>query len=96
MSPRRRIQLLTSDHSRRRTLLSAGAVALLAAAVVMASASPAYAYLDPGTGAMVLQLLIGGVAGALVVGKLYFAKIKAFCASLFSRRLADQKRRDGS
>ena len=41
-------------------------------------ASPAYAYLDPGTGSMLLQLLLGGVAGALVVGKLYWHRIKAF------------------
>ena len=34
--------------------------------------SPAYAYLDPGTGSMLLQMLLGGVAGALVVGKLYW------------------------
>ena len=40
--------------------------------------SPAYAYLDPGTGSMLVQLLLGGVAGALVVGKLYWTRIKAF------------------
>jgi hypothetical protein len=40
--------------------------------------APAYAYLDPGTGSMLLQLLLGGVAGALVIGKLYWARIKSF------------------
>ena len=39
---------------------------------------PAYAYLDPGTGSMMLQLLLGGVAGALVVGNLYWQRIKSF------------------
>ena len=39
---------------------------------------PAFAYLDPGTGSMMLQLLLGGVAGALVVGNLYWQRIKAF------------------
>lgn len=34
------------------------------------------AYLDPGTGSMILQALAGGVAGVLVVGKLYWARIK--------------------
>ncbi len=38
--------------------------------------SPAYAYLDPGTGSMLAQLLLGGVAGALVIGKLYWARLK--------------------
>ncbi len=42
---------------------------------LLAFSSPAYAYLDPGTGSMLLQLLLGGVAGLLVVGKLYFQKI---------------------
>ncbi len=45
-------------------------------------APPAYAYLDPGTGSMLVQMLLGGVAGALVVGKLYWHRIKAF----FGRR----------
>ena len=40
--------------------------------------APAYAYLDPGTGSMLLQLLLGGFAGVLVVGKLYWHRIKAF------------------
>ncbi len=41
-------------------------------------APPTHAYLDPGTGSMLLQLLLGGVAGALVVGKLYWHRVKAF------------------
>ncbi len=45
-------------------------------------APPAYAYLDPGTGSMLLQMLLGGVAGARVVGKLYGHRIEAF----FGRR----------
>jgi len=36
----------------------------------------AYAYMDPGTGSMVLQVLLGGVAGLLVVLKLYWRNIK--------------------
>lgn len=40
--------------------------------------TPAYAYLDPGTGSMILQLLLGGTAGVLMVGRLYWAKIKGF------------------
>jgi hypothetical protein len=39
---------------------------------------PAWAYLDPGTGSLILQGLTAGVAGVLVVGKLYFAKLKSF------------------
>lgn len=46
---------------------------------------PAFAYLDPGTGSILLQLLLGGVAGSLVVIKLYWHKFK----SLFVRREDD-------
>ncbi len=40
--------------------------------------SEASAYLDPGTGSMVLQLLLGGVAGAVVVMKMYWEKVREF------------------
>lgn len=38
-------------------------------------ALPAYAYLDPASGSMVLQLLLGGLAGLAVVIKLYWHKL---------------------
>ena len=50
--------------------------ALLFASVLRVDA-PAHAYLDPGTGSMLVQLLLGGVAGALVIGKLYWARLTA-------------------
>jgi hypothetical protein len=37
---------------------------------------PAYAYLDPGTGSMLIQGIIGVVAAAGVALKLYWHKIK--------------------
>ncbi|HEX2412015.1 MAG TPA: hypothetical protein VHJ39_12680 [Solirubrobacteraceae bacterium] len=33
------------------------------------------AYLDPGTGSMLVQLLVGGVAAAGVVAKLYWDRL---------------------
>lgn len=38
------------------------------------SASAAHAYLDGGTGSMILQVLLGGVAGLAIAGKLYWYK----------------------
>jgi len=37
---------------------------------------PAYAYLDPGTGSVMLQLILGGAAGVMVVARLYWSKLK--------------------
>ena len=39
---------------------------------------PAYAYLDPGTGSMLLQGLIGGIATAIAFLSIYWQKVKAF------------------
>jgi len=36
------------------------------------------AYIDPGTGSLILQLLLGGVAGAWVILKLFGHRIMAF------------------
>ena len=48
--------------------------------------SPAHAYLDPGTGSMMLQLMLGGVAGLMVVGKLYYRRAQDFFRSFGRRR----------
>lgn len=49
--------------------------AILSGLFVGISTSNAYAYLDAGTGSMILQVLLGGVAGMMVVGKLYWHKL---------------------
>jgi hypothetical protein len=59
-------------------------VALLWAYTTLFFTGPAWAYLDPGTGSMMLQLLLGGVAGAMVVGKLYWHRFRGFVTSRFS------------
>lgn len=50
----------------------------LVLAVILSFDAPAHAYLDPGTGSMILQVLLGGVAGMLVIGKLYWHRLKEF------------------
>ena len=40
-------------------------------------ASPLQAYIDPGAGSMLLQLIIGGVAGAFITLKLFWGRIRA-------------------
>lgn len=47
--------------------------------------SPAYAYLDPGTGSMALQLLAAGILGALFTLKSHWIAAKNFVFSLFRR-----------
>lgn len=47
----------------------------MAAVMVGMLSSPAFAYLDPGTGSIILQVLLGGVAGVALAGKLYWHKL---------------------
>ncbi len=37
----------------------------------------AYAYLDPGTGSMILQGILGGIAAVAVVGRVYWDRLKS-------------------
>lgn len=45
-------------------------------------AEPSYAYLDPGTGSIILQSLLAGIAVTIGVLRLYWHRCKAFLAGL--------------
>jgi hypothetical protein len=46
--------------------------------IALFSATPAYAYLDPGTGSAILQGILGAIAAIAVVTKLYWYRILRF------------------
>ena len=60
------------------TALRTGA---MSAAVLVASTADAHAYVDPGTGAMILQIIGAAVAGGLF----YFRQLREKISSWFSR-----------
>ncbi len=53
-------------------------IALLATLVALTAPGTAFAYLDPASGSMILQALIGGVAAAAVAFKVYWGRIASF------------------
>lgn len=53
-------------------------VILLPVVTMLAWPSLAYAYVDPGAGSMLLQLLLGGVAGLFVFARLFKQRILRF------------------
>lgn len=57
---------------------------IVAVLVCLIFPRPAYAYLDPGTGSYILQLLIAGLLGAAFAVKLFWKNIRAFFTGLFS------------
>lgn len=56
--------------------------AACAAVLVLGTTGTAHAYIDPGTGSMLLQVIGAGIAGAIF----YFRELRIKFTSLFSRR----------
>jgi hypothetical protein len=65
--------------------------AVLALSICIATAEPAYAYLDPGTGSIILQSIIGAVAAGLVVGRVYLHRFKTWFSSFATSAQKDGK-----
>ena len=73
--------------NRQRTTRSDAAVATLLLA--LCTAAPAAAYLDPASGSLVLQLLLGGIAGLLLFFKLLWRRLLGWFG-------ADRKKTDAA
>lgn len=46
----------------------------------------AYAYLDPGTGSIILQAILGAIAAALSYFAFYWNKVKNFFKKIFKKK----------
>ncbi len=64
--------------------------AILTVTALVLTAFPAHAYLDPGTGSMIVQLVIGAIAVAGVTLKIYWRKF----LGLFNHRPNEKKDAD--
>lgn len=58
-------------------------------ALLVSVSSPAYAYLDPATGSIMIQAVIGAVASWVMYSKLFAAKARAFFVRLGRRNSPD-------
>lgn len=60
---------------------------LLVAALIVPAIFPAqaFAYLDPGTGSYIFQMVVAGLLGAAFAVKMSWVRIKGFLARVFSR-----------
>ena len=59
---------------------------------ILGWAPDAEAYFDPGTGSMVLQLLMASVFGFLFTLKTYWGKFKDFVKNFFGKNSSDNYR----
>lgn len=60
-------------------------VLAVSAMLGFALAEPAHAYLDPGTGSFIFQLIIAGILGALFLFKAYWKKLVTALRKLIPR-----------
>lgn len=65
-------------------------LALLLGAIILACPPRAHAYLDPGTGSYLIQVILAALLGGAVALKLFWRNISGFFRRLFSRRTAPE------
>ena len=65
----------------RTTKLLAAKLTAVAITILLYSA-PSHAYLDPGTGSIILQSILAGVAVAMGMLRIYWHRFKAFVSNL--------------
>jgi len=70
--------------------LRAATITLTVSFLIMAI-TPAYAYLDPATGSMLLQGLIGGIAASITIVSLYYHKTVSFFQAKFGKKNGVEK-----
>jgi len=69
-------------------------VVVLLAVLIMGTASPAHAYLDPATGSYVFQILMAGLLGALFALKMFWRSVRTFAGDVV-RRITQRASGDG-
>ena len=62
-----------------------------AAALLFIFVQESHAYLDPGTGSFLLQLLLAGLFGLLLTVRIFWKRIKAFFVRLFGGEIAEEE-----
>ncbi len=53
-------------------------IGLVAVILLVMGVHPAHAYIDPGSGSMLMQLLIGGILGGLVMLRSGWQRVRAW------------------
>ena len=54
--------------------------------------SPVYAYLDPGTGNIIIQAILAFIATAITTLSFYWTKVKLFILKLFKKNKNDKEK----
>jgi len=58
--------------------------------ILLCISDNAYAYLDPGTGSYIVQLIIAALCGGFFAIKMFWKNIVAFFSKLFSKKVKEE------
>lgn len=61
-------------------------IILLTFAILISNSNYAFAYLDPGTGSIILQAIIGAIAAGLTFFTNFWLKVKDFFKRIFKKK----------
>lgn len=61
-------------------------VCLFFALIILVIPTNASAYIDPGTGSYILQIIAAGILGGLFAIKMFWFQVKEFFKRIFSRK----------
>ncbi len=64
---------------------------LLIVFVLVLLPDSAFAYVDPGTGSYIFQLLLAGLLGALYLLRQYWSRVKSFVRSKLGKGSSDEE-----
>ena len=65
---------------------------LLTFLIIVFVSNPAYAYLDPGTGSVILQIILSSIATGVAFLAIYYNKFKLFLKNIFSKSKGDKNK----
>ncbi len=71
--------------NRLKTILTTSSLSLSLVLLPLASQNLDPNYIDPGTGSLIIQVLVASFVGALFLIKIFWGKVKAFFGKVFSR-----------
>lgn len=63
-----------------------GSITVAAVLLIILFPAPAKAYLDPGTGSYIFQILLAALLGALFSLKMFWKKIKLYFSTKFTKK----------
>jgi len=71
--------------NRLRTRLATSGV-LFSVVLLPLTSESVHAYIDPGTGSLIIQILIASAVGAAFLIKIFWRQVKTFVSNLFKNR----------